>query len=285
MRSLFFVLPLYYSYSFCASSLVRAVGAVVIVTQICLLIYLFCFTYDIAFVPFSDWLWIVCVCICFFFVCSFSYYILFCRHRNRRLPYTILHNKFSEENRRKEKGIERSTISWMIIMIQSLIRQFSHFDSCYISFYRFATKFIIASLCISFSFHFISLVMFGLLLIIFKHASDTNPQQQKPLTIQNKFTLWKISLERDEKQDSEFNAFAHCQRKIWSRYHFTVWKIMKKTNYFFRSSQSVLSRWRDYFRHNARFSLRNPFHMNENWERRTTKRHSSFFSWMWNLIV
>lgn len=142
-------------------------------------------------------------CVCayvFFFVCSFSYYILFCRHRNRRLPYTILHNKFSEENRRKEKGIERSTISWMIIMIQSLIRQFSHFDSCYISFYRFATKFIIASLCISFSFHFISLVMFGLLLIIFKHASDTNPQQQKPLTIQNKFTLWKISLERERRK-------------------------------------------------------------------------------------
>lgn len=210
MRSLFFVLPLYYSYSFCASSLVRAVGAVVIVTQICLLIYLFCFTYDIAFVPFSDWLWIVCVCVhMFFFVCSFSYYILFCRHRNRRLPYTILHNKFSEENRRKEKGIERSTISWMIIMIQSLIRQFSHFDSCYISFYRFATKFIIASLCISFSFHFISLVMFGLLLIIFKHASDTNPQQQKPLTIQNKFTLWKISLERETKNKTRNSTRSH----------------------------------------------------------------------------
>lgn len=238
MRSLFFVLPLYYSYSFCASSLVRAVGAVVIVTQICLLIYLFCFTYDIAFVPFSDWLWIVCVCICFFFVCSFSYYILFCRHRNRRLPYTILHNKFSEENRRKEKGIERSTISWMIIMIQSLIRQFSHFDSCYISFYRFATKFIIASLCISFSFHFISLVMFGLLLIIFKHASDTNPQQQKPLTIQNKFTLWKISLSRETKNKTRNSTRSHIAKgksevgiilqyeKLWKKQ--TIFSVHRK---------------------------------------------------------
>lgn len=174
----------------------------------------------------------------FFFVCSFSYYILFCRHRNRRLPYTILHNKFSEENRRKEKGIERSTISWMIIMIQSLIRQFSHFDSCYISFYRFATKFIIASLCISFSFHFISLVMFGLLLIIFKHASDTNPQQQKPLTIQNKFTLWKISLSRETKNKTRNSTRSHIAKgksevgiilqyeKLWKKQ--TIFSVHRK---------------------------------------------------------